>query len=176
MRDQVTEAFKTLYRRDPTIIARAPGRVNLLGAHVGELERIVLELHLEHAAREVVERDGELVTTDRPEPRWWFTSRIPLLEEAVAKAIEAEGLDRSLILTPDALAPHPTTDGGFFHTHGVPLVNYLCAPFYLFDRMDTLDKIHQPSLDAVTRAAIRIVDGTRGVSAAELRAALTPGP
>jgi hypothetical protein len=41
---------------------------------------------------------------------------------------------------------------------------------YLFDAQDTIDKVHVPSLDSVTRAAIRIIDSTRGVSAAEMRA------
>jgi len=36
--------------------------------------------------------------------------------------------------------------------------------------MDTLDKIHRPSLAPVTRAAIRIVESTAGVSAAAMRA------
>jgi hypothetical protein len=47
----------------------------------------------------------------------------------------------------------------------VPLVNFLTAPFYLFDAIDTLDKIHRPSLVPVTRAAIRIVGATHGMSA-----------
>ena len=38
--------------------------------------------------------------------------------------------------------------------------------------MDTLDKIHRPSLPAVTRAAIRIIESTAGVSAAAMRAGL----
>lgn len=49
-------------------------------------------------------------------------------------------------------------------------MNYLTAPFYLFDAMDTLDKIHRPSLVAITRAASRIVHSTAGVSAAAMRA------
>ena len=67
------------------------------------------------------------------------------------------------MLPPDVFGPHPTTDGGFFHLDGVPLVNFLTAPFYLFDAMDTLDKIHRPSLVPVTRAAVahRRVDGGR---------------
>lgn len=135
------------------------------------LDRIVLEVHLEHAAAEMVERDGVLQPSGEPEPRWWFTTRIPPLEAAVWEAIESERLERSLVLTPDALAPHPTTDGGFFHTHGVPLVNFLAAPFYLFDAMDGLDKVHVPSLVPVTRAAIRIIESTRGISASAMRAA-----
>jgi hypothetical protein len=140
-----------------------------LETHAAKLDRIVLSLHLEHAANEFVERDGELVASGEPEVRWWFTSRIPELEAAVAETLEAESLDRSLILPPDALGPQPTTDGGPFHPHGVPLVNYLTAPFYLFDEMDRMDKIHEPSLGAVTRAAIRLVEFTAGRSARSLR-------
>jgi hypothetical protein len=139
-----------------------------LAAHRAELARIVVELHLEHAAAEL---DADALPTGRPEARWWFTSRLPRLEAAVREAIEAERLERSFVLPPTVFGPHPTTDGGFFHLEGVPLVNLLAAPFYLFDAMDTLDKIHRPSLVPITRAAIRIVESTAGISAAEMRRA-----
>jgi hypothetical protein len=142
-----------------------------LERHAAELERIVLEVHLEHTAREIVEREGRLVPSGLPEPRWWFTSRIAPLEEAVWTAIQAEGLERSLVIPPDVFGPQPTTDGGAFHPQGVPLVNFLTAPFYLFDSMDTLDKIDRASLRPVTRAAIRIIRSTRDISAAAMRAA-----
>ena len=141
-----------------------------IARHRDALARVVLELHLEHAANEFAERDGVPSATGHPEARWWFTSRIPRLEDAVRHAIEAEGLTRSLVLPPDVFGPHPTTDGGPFHLEGVPLVNFLTAPFYLFDALDTLDKIHRPSLVPVTRAAVRIVESTAGVSAAAMRA------
>jgi len=141
-------------------------------AHREELERVVLELHLEHAANECVESaDGTLTPTGQPEARWWFTTQIAPLEDAVRNALEAEDLRRSFILPPNVFGPHPTTDGGPFHTAGVPLVNFLTAPFYLFDEQDTLDKIHRPSLVPVTRAAIRLVGATAAWSAAELRSA-----
>lgn len=140
-----------------------------LERHAAQVERIVLEVHLEHAAREIVEQDRELVPSGLPEPRWWFTSPIPPLEEAVWSAIRAEGLERSLLVPPDVFAPVPTTDGGAFHLHSVPLVNFLTAPFYLFDSMDTMDKIHPESLEPVTRTAIRIIRFTRDVSAAAMR-------
>ena len=112
---------------------------------------------------------GRSPRRDIPEARWWFTSRLPRLESSVRAAIEAEGLRRSFVLPPDVFGPHPTTDGGFFHLEGVPLVNFLTAPFYLFDAMDTLDKIDRASLVPVTRAAIRIVESTAGVSASAMR-------
>jgi Zn-dependent M28 family amino/carboxypeptidase len=137
--------------------------------HRTELARVVLEVHLEHAASEMVERDGGLVASGQPEPRWWFTSRIASVEAIVREAIVAEQLERSLILPPDVFGPMPTSDGGPFHLAGVPLVNFLTAPFYLFDAIDTLDKIHRPSLAPVTRAAIRIIASTHGISAAAMR-------
>ena len=86
------------------------------------------------------------------------------------EAIQAEDLRRSYMLPPTAFGEKPTTDGADFHLAGVPLVNFLTAPFYLFDAMDTLDKIHRPSLVPITRAAIRIVNSTAGVSAEVMRA------
>lgn len=143
-----------------------------IDAHAQELRHIVVAIHLEHAACEFVEKDGELLASGEPETRWFFTSRIPLLEAGVAEALEAEQLDRSLILPPDAFGEQPTTDGGAFHPAGVPIVNYLTAPFYLFDPMDTMDKIHVPSLVPITRGAIRLVESTKGISAAAMRSAL----
>ncbi len=138
--------------------------------HRQELSRTVLEVHLEHAANEFAEIDGRLQPTGQPEARWWFTSRIPRLEATVREAIEAEDLGRSLLMPPTAFGPRPTTDGSEFYVAGVPIVNYLTAPFYLFDSCDTMDKIHRPSLVPVTRAAVRIIEATAGVSAAEMRA------
>ncbi|MGB2695676.1 MAG: M28 family peptidase [Dehalococcoidia bacterium] len=152
------------------------GMRGFIEAHRPQLERIVLGVHLEHAANECEEDErGELRPTGLPEARWWFTTRSPQLEATVRSAIEAEDLRRSHIVPPTIFGPHPTTDGGFFHSEGVPLVNYLTAPFYLFDSQDTLDKIHKPSLVPVTRAALRIIEATAGVSAREMRAGVVTG-
>jgi hypothetical protein len=142
-------------------------------AHSDELQRTVLEVHLEHTAAEFDDRDGAPRPTGHPETRWWFTSLIPRLEASVRDAIEAEDLQRSLIMPPEVFGPRLTTDGSEFYVYGVPIVNFLTAPFYLFDAMDTLDKIHRPSLVPVTRAAVRIIASTAGVSAAAMRAATT---
>ncbi|HKE73213.1 MAG TPA: M28 family peptidase [Acidimicrobiales bacterium] len=147
-------------------MAGGAGLHGYIGAHRDELGRVVLEVHLEHAALEV----GDDGPSGRPVPRWWFTSRNPALEDGVVAALRAEGLDRSLLLAPDALGPQPTTDGGYYHTEGVPIVNFLAAPHYLFDAMDTLDKVDVDNLVPLTRAAARIVAGTAGISAGAMRA------
>lgn len=139
-------------------------------AHADLLDSIVAEIHLEHAARECRCENGRLIPTDDPEVRWWFTSLNRELEDIVEAALAAEKLHRSLILSPEVFGPHPTTDGGYFHVEGVPVIQYLTAPMYLFDSQDTLDKIHQPSLVPVTRAAIRMIEGLGAHTAAGLRA------
>jgi hypothetical protein len=136
--------------------------------HRAMLERIVLEVHLEHAALEGP-AGGQADESPRVTPRWWFTTQHPGLEQVVWDAIVEHHLDRSLVLTPDALAPFPTTDGGFFHLEGVPLVNYLTAPWYLFDPADTLDKVDHGSLDKVSRAAFDILASTAGRTAQQMR-------
>jgi len=152
-------------------MTEAAGTRAFIARHAALLERVVLQIHLEHAARRCVAADGVLVPTDEPEVRWWFTSRIARLEAAVSEAIATHDLRRSLILRPDVFGPMPTTDGAYFHPAGVPLVHFLTAPMYLFDSCDTLDKIHVASLEPLSRAAAHIVRSTDGVSARAMRAA-----
>jgi hypothetical protein len=142
--------------------------------HRDLLDRTVLAVHLEHAAGECRPEDGKLVPTGEPEVRWWFTSEEAQLERTVADALAAEDLRRSMVFRPEIFFEIPPTDGGPLHTAGVPLVNYLTAPMYLFDSCDTLDKVHRPSLVPVTRAVIRIIASTTGRTAAEVRAAVRP--
>lgn len=139
-------------------------------AHQAELDSVVLETHLEHAALKFEEQGGEVVSTGQCVPRWWFTSRNPQLEDIVKSALTTEKVHRSMLLAPDAIGTQPPTDGAFYHTEGVPIVQHMAAPFYLFDEMDTLDKVDQNGLLALTRATIRIVNATRGISAAAMRA------
>jgi hypothetical protein len=150
-------------------MAGGAGQRTFVETHREELERVCLELHLEHAANEVTDEGGEVRATGQPEVRWWFTSDLPALEAVVRQAIEAEDLRRSHILRPTAFGEKPTTDGADFFVAGVPIVHFLAAPWYLFDSADTLDKIHRPSLAPVTRAAVRIIESTAGRSAAAMR-------
>ena len=143
-----------------------------IDAHRDELGSVVLETHLEHAALKFEEQAGQLVSTGQCVPRWWFTSRNPQLEDIVKAALTTERVHRSMLLAPDAIGPQPPTDGAFYHNEGVPIVQHMAAPFYLFDEMDTLDKVDQDGLVGLTRATIRIVNATRGISAAAMRAGM----
>jgi hypothetical protein len=155
-------------------MAGGAGARAFVNQHAGELDRVVLEVHLEHAAAEVRGDGKRLELTGRPEPRWWFTSTEPGLEAAVSDAVRAEDLRRSLVLKPTVFGEAPTTDGSAFYLAGVPIVQFLTAPMYLFDSADTIDKIHIPSLEPVTRAVIRIINSLHNRTATDLRAAVRP--
>jgi hypothetical protein len=149
----------------------AAGTSAFIAAHDDLLAKVVVEVHLEHAAAACeADGNGRLRATDQPEPRWWFTSRNPRLESAVIDALQRHDLRRSLVLRPTVFAPFPPTDGGLFHLSGVPLVSFLTAPMYLFDSQDTVDKVHLPTLEPLSLAAIDIIASTAGVTAASMRA------
>ena len=150
-------------------MAGGAGTRSFAARHASLLEQVVLAVHLEHAAAEV-RGDGErLELTGQPEPRWWFTSPEPRLQAAVADALRSEQLSRSFVLPPTVFGDAPTTDGSALYLAGVPIVQFLTAPMYLFDAEDTIDKIHVPSLEPLTRAVILIIESVRGRSAAQLR-------
>ena len=152
-------------------MARAAGTRAFIDTHRELLPQVVLELHLEHAARRCATSDDRLVPTDAPEARWWFTSQHPDLESLVGSALRVEDLRRSFVLRPDTFSPDPPTDGAFFHAAGLPVVHFLTAPMYLFDAADTMDKVHGPSLAPLARAVARIVHGTSGATPATFRPA-----
>jgi len=156
-------------------MAHAAGTRAFITDHPEIVERTVVQLHLEHAARECRVDGDVLVPTDDPEPRWWFTSRIDALEDAVLDALRQQDLGRSHILPPDVFGDMPSTDGAFFHPAGVPLVHFLTAPMYLFDSCDTIDKVHEASLEPLSRAVASILDRSRTWSAAGMRAAVRQG-
>lgn len=158
-------------------MAHAAGTQAFIAEHDDLVQQTVLQIHLEHAARECrPDADGNvLVPTDDPEVRWWFTSRIEPLETSVLDALRVEALGRSLVFPPDVFGPMPTTDGAFFHPAGVPLVHFLTAPMYLFDSCDTIDKVHEASFGPVTRAVIRILEDTKQWTAKSMRAAVRSG-
>lgn len=148
------------------------GHATYVRDHASELDRIVLAVHLEHAALETPESAHVGAGRSLCVPRWFFTSRIPELEDTVARAIEDADLRRSMLVAPDALGPNPPTDAARLHGLGVPSVQFLSAPWYLFDAADTIDKVDSDNLVPLTQAVAAIIAATASTTAADFRAAL----
>jgi hypothetical protein len=141
-----------------------------VASHAELIARTVVAIHLEHVAREPAIVDGALAPGADVVPRWWFTSLITPLEDAVETVLVEENLRRSFVLPPTAFSPMPPTDGAHLYPTGVPIVQLLAAPEYLFDAGDTLDMIHEESLVPITRAVIELVNALSGWDADTLRA------
>jgi hypothetical protein len=150
-------------------MAGVAGTKAFIEKHQDMLPDVVLEVHLEHAARRCEVVDGKLVPTADPEIRWWYTTQTPALEKLVAESIAAEDLARSWIMPPTTFERMPLTDGAYFYPAGVPMVNFSSVPMYLLDPADTLDKVHEPSLVPITKAVARMIDGTANCTPATFR-------
>ncbi|MFX1251634.1 MAG: hypothetical protein ACFFCZ_08490 [Promethearchaeota archaeon] len=164
--------FNLMFLMNCAHMAGGMGSWTFIKSNKEFLQKVVTAIHLEHVACDIKSENGKLTPLDTPVVRWWFTSRINSLEKIVEDAIIKEDLYRSIIMPPDGFPPgteFPPTDGGPYHTMAVPLISLLAAPPYLFDSTDILDKIHQESLEPITRAIIRIINGLKNQSADGLR-------
>lgn len=157
-------------------MAGGAGTAAFITDHRDQLQSVVCEIHLEHIAKASKVEQGRLIPLDPPEVRWWFTSPNQALQQLVVNSLKAEKIDRSLLMHPEIFGTHPTTDGGPFHLEGVPLVNLLAAPRYLFDPGDTIEMVHSDSLVPLTRAVTRIIHGLGAHTPDSMRAGIDPAP
>lgn len=160
--------FDLLFLMNGGHMSGGAGIQHFVDAERDRLGRIVLALHLEHVARQHVLEAGAAVPTADPAPRWWFTSRIAPLEDALELALEEHDLRRSFVLRPDALGNRPPTDGAFLYPD-VPVLQLLSAPEYLFAPIDTMEMIHEPSLVPITLAVVDVIMALEDQTAATMR-------
>lgn len=133
---------------------------------------VVACVAVEHIAREASVEDGRLVVGDRPEPRVIFHNIGSDPLEGVRSAVLEGGLDR-IAIVPTAALPSDElpSDADFIWRAGVPVVSMVCGPMYLYDEVDTLDKVARDELEPVT---VVLADVVKRLSAAP-RATLAAG-
>ena len=132
------------------------------------IPKIFTSIHIEHIANEYVEKDGKLVSTGYPEPRAIFVADFPPLISFVKNAVIKHDLQRSLILPTD----NPlgvATDGKPFDEVKLPVISLASAPFYIYNPIDTIDKLAVDIFEPVTNAFIDIVQSLDKLSREELR-------
>lgn len=130
---------------------------------------IVANVTLEHIARNGRVRNGELLVTDRPEPRGVFRGAGLATWPIVNQAIAEHGLDRTITVSAATLGGMPTDADGIYRFGGVPTVSLISGPVYLYDDADTIDKVHVPSLRPVAAAFSQIVDRFDDLTREQLR-------
>lgn len=131
------------------------------------IPKIFTSIHIEHIANEYVEKDGKIVFTGYPEPRAIFVSDYPLLISFVKNAVIKHDLQRSLILPTD----NPlgvATDGKPFDEVELPVISLASAPFYIYNPIDTMEKLAVDVFEPMTNAFIDIIQSLDKLSRKEL--------
>jgi hypothetical protein len=132
---------------------------------------IVANATVEHIAKQGVIRGGKLVVTGKPEPRAFFRTGGNVVRQTLVETIRKRDLRRILVIdarnvSKDGNIP---TDAAFASMTGIPTVSYISGPVYLYDDMDTLDKVDVGQLVPVAASFVDIIDRFDVTSASALK-------
>ena len=125
--------------------------------YLTEGHKILADVCIEHIANELVEEDGEVVLTGHVEPRIIFTSKVDALIKITSEEIIRHDLRRSLIVPADLFGDDPPNDATMVYQEGVPIISLISGPIYLYDNIDTIDKIAKGALRPTAEAFSDIV-------------------
>lgn len=133
------------------VVARDPKR---------DPHRIVADVTLEHIAKHALRGpDGSLEVSDLPEPRGVFETLTPALKGELIRAIVRNDLKRTAVLNGSLLQPVgiPTDSSGWVLL-GIPTASLISGPLYLYDAVDTIDKVLVDELHEVGVAFAELTD------------------
>lgn len=118
--------------------------------------RILVDISIEHIAKDARIEDGQLVMSDEPAPRLILSN---LTGEALEAVEEATDVLPRLLVVPTEILPSDElpTDADFTYRAGVSVVSLISAPLYLYDKCDTLDKVARGQLAPVAQVFADII-------------------
>jgi hypothetical protein len=135
---------------------------------VGE-RRIIVNVSIEHIAKQVEIVDGRLTLTGRVEPRAIFESVGPMAKQAIQQAITDNDLDRAVVLPTTLFGECGLpTDASHMDCAGVPVISLISGPVYIYDPVDTSDMVPIDQLGKTAKTFIQIVDSLDEMSADEI--------
>ena len=119
-------------------------------------EHIIADFAIEHVAQEMhLDEDNQIVLTGEPETRMLYADEGSGLFTLAKEAVEKYNLDKTVLFPVKGKSGGAYTsddvcsDAYEFNASGIPVVSLLSAPMYLFHNSDTLDKVHQESLEQI---------------------------
>lgn len=132
----------------------------------GLLRKTVAAIGIEHIAQEA-EPDGHggYQLTGLPEVRILFMENNSEMVSLLKQGAECQGLERFMAVDPYLFGPEPPCDSAPFFTAGIPSVCHISGPLYLFDPLDTIDKVRAedlPRVHALFRDFIEKIDKIDG--------------
>lgn len=137
--------------------AEGIGQKAFIEAHRNDvIPRTLIDIAIEHVAKECLVKNGVAVLTDNVEPRGLFTTDNPVLIDIAKRAIVKNDVERILVL-PTTTPIDVPTDAHLFWRSGIPIYSLISGPVYLFDATDTPDKVAKDQLEVLTRMFIDVV-------------------
>lgn len=132
------------------------------------IEKTLVDIAIEHVAKECLVKDGVAIMTDNVEPRGLFTTDNPVLVDVAKKAIIKNNVERILVM-PTTTPINVPTDAHLFWKNGIPIYSLISGPVYLFDATDTPDKVAKDQLEVLTRMFIDVIRGLDNVPHEKIR-------
>ena len=106
------------------------------------------------------------------EPRGVFITENPVTVSLYETSVADAGLSRTLVF-PTGTPLGVPTDAQHFGRAGLPVVSLISGPVWLFDDDDTLERVHQPTLEPMARMYIDFVNRLAATPAFLLRFNIT---
>lgn len=141
------------------------------------IDRVVVQIGVEHIAKEYIQVDGKLQASGQVSPRVFFLSGATafqantILTSVTHSATINNDLRRTIGLpAAGPLGADPPGLSRWYHEHGgIPVVHFISGPAIMFTPMDTPDTIAKEELRPVAKALVEIIHGLDPVDAALLR-------
>jgi hypothetical protein len=135
------------------------GTRTFIREHPDVVRRTVVEVSIEHVAREAAEdAAGRLVATGHPEATGIFVPFADAVRDVVLEAVRRHDLTRTVLLPAEGpLGPYPPTDGGDWWASGVPVVNHISNPVYLLTDDDALEWVDRDRLPRVAGTFAEVI-------------------
>ena len=149
-------------------------------AHAGFVERDLPELQsvfavsIEHIGLELVDAPTGPTFTGRPSYRIIWTSPSPHVVQLVKEAVVRRNLEGAVLVSSDYDPNELGADTSSLWAAGIPVVSHLGVPTYLYDDIDTVDKVAQDQLRPTVEAFIDILEGLEDLPKASLGHGRTP--
>ena len=138
--------------------------------HLKGKKNILVDVCVEHIANEVVENEnGETVLTGLVEPRLIFVSGSKELINITEEEVVRHNYERTAIIPASLFGGEVPTDADVFYLTGIPIVSLVSGPIYLYDNIDTIDKVAKNELRPTTEVFADIIWRLSELTADEIR-------
>ena len=132
---------------------------NFVESHL-EQDNVVFVASIEHIGLDVVDGPSGPVVTEYSVPRLLWVSPVDQLIEIAIDAVKANEVERTNILPADYNPDELPCDADHIYQAGVPALSLVGVPVYIYDEIDTTDKVNRrqlrPTAQAFADAVARI--------------------